>query len=67
MARERVGHTLQTTALVDVRKSKVVEMRFFGGSSVEQTAAVPDVSVETVMRDWKFSTSRLRHELRRER
>jgi RNA polymerase sigma factor (TIGR02999 family) len=54
-------------AKMDVRKSKVVEMRFFGGLSVEETAAVLNVSVETVMRDWKFSKSWLLRELRRER
>ena len=41
-------------------------MRFFGGLSVEETAAVLDVSVETVMRDWKFAKSWLLRELKRE-
>ena len=58
---------LAELAKMDERKSKVVEMRFFGGLSVEETAAVLDVSVETVMRDWKFSKSWLLRELRRER
>ena len=58
---------LEELAKMDERKSKVVEMRFFGGLSVEETAAVLDVSVETVMRDWKFSKSWLLRELRRER
>jgi hypothetical protein len=40
---------------MDERRSRVVEMRFFGGLSVEETASVRQVSVETVMRDWKFS------------
>ena len=39
------------------RKSKVVESRFFGGLTVEATAAVLGISVETVMRDWKFAKS----------
>ena len=37
----------------DERKGRVVELRFFAGLSVEETAAVLDVSPETVMRDWK--------------
>ena len=48
----------------DPRKSKVVELRFFGGLTVEATAAVLGISVETVMRDWKFAKSLLRRELR---
>ena len=58
---------LEALVKLDERKSKVVEMRFFGGLSVEETAAVMDVSVETVMRDWKFAKSWLLRELRRER
>jgi RNA polymerase sigma factor (TIGR02999 family) len=46
---------LKALAAVDQRKSKVVELRFFGGLSVEETAEVLRVSVETVMRDWKFA------------
>ena len=42
---------------VDGRKSKVVELRFFGGLSVEETAEVLRVSVETVMRDWRLARS----------
>jgi RNA polymerase sigma factor (TIGR02999 family) len=57
---------LEALAKVDERKSRVVEMRFFGGLSVEETAAVLDVSVETVMRDWKFAKSWLLRELKRE-
>ena len=47
----------------DPRKSKVVELRFFGGLTVEATAAVLGISVETVMRDWRFAKSWLRREL----
>lgn len=42
-------------AEVDARKSKVVELRFFGGLSVEETAAALKVSAVTVMREWKFA------------
>jgi RNA polymerase sigma factor (TIGR02999 family) len=49
---------------VDPRKSRVVELRFFGGLSVEETAAVLNVSTDTVMRDWKFAKTWLFRELR---
>jgi RNA polymerase sigma-70 factor, ECF subfamily len=46
---------LKRLALVDQRKSRVVELRFFGGLDVKQTAEVLKVSNETVMRDWKLA------------
>jgi RNA polymerase sigma factor (TIGR02999 family) len=46
---------LQALAAVDARKSQVVEMRFFGGLTVEETAEALHVSPETVMRDWQFA------------
>jgi RNA polymerase sigma-70 factor, ECF subfamily len=52
-----LDEALNALALVDARKSKVVEMRFFGGLSVEETAEVLKVSVVTVKRDW--STAKL--------
>jgi RNA polymerase sigma factor (TIGR02999 family) len=51
---------------IDQRKGQVVELRFFGGLSVEETAKVLDVSVETVHRDWKFAKGWLLRELTRE-
>jgi RNA polymerase sigma factor (TIGR02999 family) len=54
---------LQALANVDVRKSQVVEMRFFGGLSVEETAEALKVSPETVMRDWKLAKAWLLREL----
>jgi RNA polymerase sigma factor (TIGR02999 family) len=48
---------------VDLRKAKVVEMRFFGGFSVEETAEELGVSVRTVMNDWKFAKVWLLREL----
>jgi RNA polymerase sigma factor (TIGR02999 family) len=57
---------LQALAQIDHRKSLVIELRFFGGLSVQETAAALDVSVETVHRDWRFARSWLRRELRRE-
>jgi len=58
---------LNELAKVDERKGKVVELRFFGGLSVEETADVLNVSVETVMRDWKLAKAWLLKELKRER
>ena len=49
----------------DLRKSKVVEMRFFGGLTVEQTAEVLQISPETVTRDWNVARAWLLRELDR--
>jgi RNA polymerase sigma factor (TIGR02999 family) len=57
---------LKALADFDERKSRVVELRFFGGLSVEETAEVLRVSVETVHRDWKLSKAWLLRELSRE-
>jgi RNA polymerase sigma factor (TIGR02999 family) len=46
---------LKRLALIDSRKSRVVELRFFGGLGVKETAEVLKVSNETVMRDWKLA------------
>jgi RNA polymerase sigma factor (TIGR02999 family) len=48
---------LQTLAQVDPRKARVVELRFFGGMDVAETAQIVGVSPETVMRDWKMARS----------
>ena len=55
---------LQALATVDERKSRVVELRFFGGLSVEETATALKVSPETVMRDWKLAKAWLLRELK---
>jgi RNA polymerase sigma factor (TIGR02999 family) len=55
---------LQALAAFDERKSKVVELRFFGGLRVEETAGVLGVSVDTVMRDWKLAKAWLSCELK---
>lgn len=47
----------------DLRKSKVVELRFFGGLTIEQTAEVLQISPETVMRDWSVARAWLLREL----
>jgi RNA polymerase sigma factor (TIGR02999 family) len=55
---------LSALAEFDERRSRVVELRFFGGLSVDETAAVLRISPETVMRDWKLARTWLRRELR---
>ena len=58
---------LRQLASVDSRKSQVVELRFFGGLSVEETAEVLKISRETVIRDWKFAKVWLLRELSSEK
>jgi RNA polymerase sigma-70 factor (ECF subfamily) len=58
-----VDLALQRLAKVDPRKSRVLEMRFFGGLSVEETAEVLGVAPNTVIRDWNFARAWLRREL----
>lgn len=55
---------LTTLAAVDERKSRVVEMRYFGGLSLDETAAALDISRDTVKRDWKMAKLWLLRELR---
>ncbi len=56
---------LTALAVIDERKSKVVELRFFAGLNVEETAEVLRVSSDTVMRDWKLAKMWLLRELSR--
>jgi RNA polymerase sigma-70 factor (ECF subfamily) len=58
-----LDEALDALAKLNERKSRVVELRFFGGLSVAETAAVLDVSPQTVMRDWKLARAWLRREL----
>ena len=58
---------LKALAAVDERKSKVVELKFFGGLSVEETAEVLHVSTDTVIRDWRLAKLWLLRELSDER
>jgi RNA polymerase sigma factor (TIGR02999 family) len=55
---------LKALEKVHPRKSRVVELRFFAGLGVEETAAVLDLSTDTISRDWKFARAWLRRELR---
>ncbi len=54
---------LNALAALDPRKGQVVELRFFGGLSVEEAAEVLKVSEETILRDWKLAKLWLLHEL----
>ena len=70
---ERANHTLQPTALVnealerlatfDLQKSRIVELRFFGGLSINEIAEVLKIGHATVERDWKLARAWLRREL----
>jgi RNA polymerase sigma factor (TIGR02999 family) len=60
-----LDEALDALARMDGRKARVVELRFFGGLSVEETAEALSVSSDTVMRDWKVARLWLMRELRR--
>jgi RNA polymerase sigma factor (TIGR02999 family) len=54
---------LKALGEVDVRKSRVVELRYFGGLTVEETARVLDISTQTVTRDWNLAKAWLYQQL----
>ena len=58
-----LNDALETLSQIDPRKSQVVELRFFGGLSVEETAQALHVSNETIMRDWRLAKAWLLREL----
>jgi len=58
-----LDEALNALAAIDPRRSRVVELRFFGGLTVEETAEVLKVSPETVMHDWKLAKIWLMREL----
>lgn len=58
-----IDEALSALAEVDARKAQVVELRFFGGLTEEETAAALKVSPETVRRDWRIARSWLRRKL----
>jgi RNA polymerase sigma-70 factor, ECF subfamily len=72
VSQERAGElialdeALKTLAEMDERKSRVAELRFFGGLSVEETAEVLKVSPVTVMREWRLAKAWLHRELSRD-
>ena len=61
----RLDDALNALASFDARKADVVELRFFGGLSVEETAEVLKISPQSVMRDWKLARSWLAREMER--
>jgi RNA polymerase sigma factor (TIGR02999 family) len=61
---EALDEALTSLAKMDPRKSRVVELRFFGGLSLEETAEVLQISEETGARDWRAAKTWLFRELR---
>ena len=61
----QLDDALNALAQTDDRKSRVVELRFFGGLSVEETADVLSISPQTVLRDWKLAKAWLQREMKR--
>ena len=58
-----IDDALKALAEMDARKARVIELRFFGGLSVEETAEVLKISTQSVMRDWKLAKAWLTREL----
>jgi RNA polymerase sigma-70 factor (ECF subfamily) len=58
-----IDRALEALALIDPRKSQVVELRFFGGLTLDETAEVLHISRDTVKRDWRFARLWLTREL----
>lgn len=61
-----IDEALDGLAAMDPRKAQVIEFRFFGGLSVEETAAALNISPQSVMRDWKLAKAWLTRELKRD-
>ena len=59
-----LNDALEALATFDERKSRVIELRFFGGLTVEETASVLNVSPDTVTRDWRLAKVWLQREMR---
>lgn len=60
----RLNEALERLSTIDPRQSKIVELRFFGGLSVEETSGILGVSPKTVKRDWSMAKAWLHGELR---
>jgi len=61
-----IDEVLTRLARIDKRKARIVELRFFGGLEVEETAAFLEISETTVMREWKMAKAWLHRELSNE-
>ena len=55
-----LDEALKTLALIDPRKSQIIELRFFGGLSIEETAEVLKISSPTVQREWRSAKAWLK-------
>jgi RNA polymerase sigma-70 factor, ECF subfamily len=62
----QLDDALTVLAKIDPRKSKAIELRFFGGLDVEETAEALGISRETVLRDWRMARAWLKSEIGRE-
>ena len=60
----RLDDALAALAKLDQRKARVIELRFFGGLSVDETAEVLHVSAQTVLRDWALAKAWLAREMK---
>jgi RNA polymerase sigma factor (TIGR02999 family) len=60
-----LDEALDQLATIDARKCQIVELRYFGGFTVEETATLVDISEVTVMRDWSLAKAWLRREISR--
>jgi len=58
-----IDDALQSLAMIDPRKSQIVELRFFGGLSLEETASVLELSVRTIQREWELAKAYLLREM----
>ena len=63
----RLEDALEALALLDERKARVVELRFFGGLTADETAEILDVTPKTVLRDWSFAKAWLQRTMAEER
>ena len=62
-----LDEALESLSKIDSRKGRVVELRYFGGLSVEETASILGISPETAKRDWKMAKTWLFNELSRKK
>jgi len=60
-----LDEALNALERIDPRRAQVIELRFFGGLTVEETAQVLQISAQTVMRDWRLARAWLARELTR--
>lgn len=60
-----LDEALKALAEIDERRSRIVELRFFGGLSIEETAEVLGVCADTVVRDWRLAKTWLAHAMKK--